>query len=53
MFKKKAQSLIEYALILALVTIIAITVLSMLSKKIDDSENDYQDNQKIETNANR
>ncbi|MBE7706982.1 MAG: Flp family type IVb pilin [Cyanobacteria bacterium SIG30] len=35
MNKKKAQSLIEYALILALVTLIAVTVLSFLSKKIN------------------
>ncbi len=35
--KKKAQSLVEYALILALVTIVAITALQFLGKKVNDS----------------
>lgn len=34
--KKKAQSLIEYALILGLVAIVAVTILSKLSKSIND-----------------
>ena len=33
--KSKAQSLVEYALILALVTVIAITALQFLGKKVN------------------
>ena len=32
---KKAQNLVEYALIFALVTLIAITVLSYITKQVD------------------
>ena len=38
-FKKKAQSLVEYGLILALVAIIAIAVLTKLGKTISDAGN--------------
>ena len=36
-FKKRAQSLIEYGLILALVAVIAMTVLSKLGKSVTDA----------------
>ena len=35
--KKRAQSLIEYALILALVTVVAIAALQLLGKKINSA----------------
>lgn len=42
---KKAQNLVEYALILALVTLIAITVLSFIGKKAASTfENTNQQN---------
>ena len=47
---KKAQSLIEYALILALVTLVAITALSLLGQKVNQAVNNTGDN--IQNGAN-
>lgn len=44
MDRKPAQSLIEYALILALVTLVAITVLSFLGTKVKDQPQQVEKN---------
>jgi len=43
-FKKRAQSLIEYALILALVTVVAIAALQLLGKKINTAASNAGEN---------
>lgn len=43
-FKKKAQSLIEYGLILALVAVVAIAALQILGKKVNDAATTAGDN---------
>jgi len=48
---KKAQSLIEYALILSLVTIIAITALQLLGKKVDSAVKNA--GERMETSADK
>lgn len=48
--KSKAQSLVEYALILALVTVIAITALQFLGQKVNNAVTGVADD--IESNTN-